>query len=106
MKRFPLCLPVVLLLPAAGLLLAQNFAPPPAQTPTEAQLKQIAERSDKLGHRLLALRRQDVRDPQLAEVEIFHKAAEWIMRHNEFYTKEAADWTIEALEHGLVRATQ
>jgi predicted esterase len=106
MKRFLLCLPVVLVLPVAGLLLAQNFAPPPAQTPTEAQHKQITELSDKLGRRLLALRRQNVRDPQLAEVEIFLKAAEWITRHHEFYAKETADWTIEALERGLVRATQ
>src|SRR5262245_21269367 len=108
MKRFLVCAAALVLLPSAGLLLAQtqNFAPPASQAPDQAKLNEIADRTDKLGKRLLALRRQNVRDPYLADVEIYHKAAEWLVRHNEFYPKEINDWTLEALDRGLVRAAQ
>src|SRR5262249_14450128 len=55
---------------------------------------------------LESLRRQGVRDPWLAEVQIYHKAASWIVRHNEFYTADAAKWTLAALDRGLLRAGQ
>ncbi|HXG10187.1 MAG TPA: prolyl oligopeptidase family serine peptidase [Gemmataceae bacterium] len=106
MRRSFFWLVALVLLPFAGLLPAQEFQPPPAQAPDPGKLKEIAERTERLGRRLLALRRQNVRDPYLAEVEIYHKAAEWIVHHNEFYQKEAADWTLEALDRGLLRAAQ
>src|SRR5205814_7800945 len=90
----------------SGLLLAQNYAPPESNTPDEATLKAIAAKGEKLGQRLQMLRRQGVRDPQLADVEIYYKAAVWITRHNEFYHKDAAAWTHEALDRGLLRASQ
>jgi dienelactone hydrolase len=89
-----------------GLVLAQNYAPPPSQLPDEATLKTIADKTRKLGQIIESLRRQGVHDPYLAEVEIFHKAATWIVRHQEFYQKDAGAWTIEALDRGLLRASQ
>ncbi len=94
------------LVAAAGPLLAQDFSPPPANAPDAATAKAIAEKTDKLGQRLRALRRDNVREPYLAEAEVFHKAAVWITRHNEFFQKEAPAWALEVLDAGLLRASQ
>src|SRR3954453_6108738 len=104
MKPSRLALVVALATAAAGLLSAQqSYAPPPAQAPAEAVLKTIAAKAEKLADRLQKLRRNGLPDPQLAEVEIYSKAALWITRHNEFYHKDAADWTLEALDRGMLR---
>jgi pimeloyl-ACP methyl ester carboxylesterase len=89
---------------AAAALPAQNYAPPPAKSPDAATLKVIADKTAQLGKAISSLRRQGVRDPGLADVEVYHKAAVWIVRHNEFFTKDAATWTLEALDRGLLRA--
>jgi hypothetical protein len=78
----------------------QNYAPPPAKPPDEATLEAIADKTTKLGALLSSLRRQDVRDPYLSDVEIYQKAALWIARHNEYYQAEAGAWTLEALDRG------
>jgi len=43
---------------------------------------------------------------ELADVEIFAKAAEWTLRHNEFFTKDHARYTLDAIDHGLKRAAE
>jgi hypothetical protein len=90
----------------ATLVFAQDFAPPPSQAPKEATLAAIRTKTEKLRGAITSLRRQNVRDPWLAELEIYHKAATWIVQHNEFYQPAAADWTLEALDRGLLRARQ
>ena len=40
----------------------------------------------------------------IADVAIFRKAADWIVRHDEFFEEGSAAWTIEALDRGLERA--
>jgi pimeloyl-ACP methyl ester carboxylesterase len=105
MKPLRLLLAACVVLPPAALT-AQSFAPPPSQAPDEKLLKAIEARTTKLDRALEALRRQGVRDPWLAEVEIFHKAARWIVRHQEFYAPQAAQWTLDALDRGLLRAGQ
>jgi dienelactone hydrolase len=102
--RFPLA--AVTLPLAAGLLLAQTFAPPPAKVPDEATLKAIAEKTSKLGQAVGELRRQGVGDPVLAEVEIYYKAAVWIVRHQEFFQADAGQQTLATLDRGLLRARQ
>jgi hypothetical protein len=87
-------------------LAAQNFAPPPGKAPDAATLKTIAARTEKLGKAIASLRQQGVRDPLLAEVEVYHKAAVWIVRHQEFYHADSGAWTLEALARGLLRANQ
>jgi pimeloyl-ACP methyl ester carboxylesterase len=61
---------------------------------------------DRLNKALRSLDRQKIRDPWLAEVEIYYKAAAWLVKHKEFYQPQAADWTLEALDRGMVRAKQ
>jgi predicted esterase len=85
---------------------AQSYLPPPSKPPSEEKLKEIDARMTKLRRLLDSLRRQGVHDPYLADVEIYHKAAAWIIRHNEYYQAEAGDWTLEALNHGLLRGQQ
>jgi predicted esterase len=87
-----------LILPAA------QYAPPPAVKPSEEILKEIDKRIDKLEDALKLFRREKIQDPILGDVEVYLKAAKWITQHNEFYDKKAGEWTIEALERGLMRA--
>src|SRR5262249_24472063 len=82
---------------------AQDYTPPPSQPPDAATLKTIAERSDRLAHVLRSLRDRGVPEALRADIEVYHKAAEWITRHDELYQKEYAAWTLEALDHGLLR---
>jgi predicted esterase len=90
----------------AGPAPASSYAPPRAVVPDKEVLKTIDERKDRLAQALTELRRLGVRDPALADIEIYHKAASWIVRHGEFYHKDAGEWTIEALDRGLLRASQ
>jgi predicted esterase len=90
----------------AALVLAQDYAPPPSKPPKQAVLKEIRARKEKLAGRVDSLRRQRARDPWLADVEIYLKAATWLVEHNEFYQADSADWTLEALDRGLLRAGQ
>ncbi len=91
---------------AALALPAQNYAPPAVQKPDETKLKTIAARMEKLDQQLGALRRKGIGDPQLADMEIYYKAADWTVRHDEFYTANTADWLLAALDAGLLRASQ
>lgn len=98
-----------LLLVGAGLLAtsslpAQDFAPPPGKLPDEATLKSIQEKTSQLSRALARLRKQGLRDPWLAEAEVYHQAAEWIVQHREFFHPDAATWTLEALDRGLLRS--
>ncbi len=96
----------VAILATAGLVVAQNFAPPPSKPPDSTTLNALAAKLTKLGQALESLRRQGVRDPILAEVEVYHKAVTWIVRHNEFLEDAAGDWTLAAADRGLLRASQ
>src|SRR5205085_10336926 len=45
-----------------------------------------------------------VRDPGLAEVEVYLDAARKIVDHNEFFQAEAGNWTLDVLDRGMLRA--
>ncbi len=83
---------------------AAQYTPPPAVKPSEEILNKIDELKGKLDSELRLFRRQNIQDPVLADIEVYLKAAKWITQHNEFYDKSAGEWTIEALERGLLRA--
>ncbi len=75
-----------------------------AQAPTHGEAKTILEKLTELNAAVEKLKsgREDARP--VADVEVFAKAADWIVRHNEFYKPDYAKWTIEILETGLQRA--
>lgn len=91
---------------AAGPLGAQDFAPPQAKAPDEETLKAINEKTNRLRQAIDSLRRQGVADPYLAEVQVFHKAAVWIVRHNEFFQPNDGQRVLDVLDRGLLRAKQ
>jgi predicted esterase len=106
---------VALLLPllTAGLASAQDFSPAPAQQLDDDTRKTIEQKVGKLGDTINFLRNQGlpkpyhlVEDPLLAEVEIYAEAARKIVRHNEFFQKESASWTLKTLDRGFERAKQ
>ncbi len=82
----------------------QDFKPAPSKKPDEKTLKAIAEKTFRLGERLKVFRKQGLRDPWLADVEIYHRAAQWIVQHDEFFRDTYGAWTVEALDRGLLRA--
>src|SRR5262245_45907829 len=85
---------------------SQNYDPPNAKPPDKPTQEAIVARSRQLGQALAVMQRQGVRDPVFSDVEIYHKAAEWIVRHNEFYSDQFGAWTVAVLDRGLLRASQ
>lgn len=85
---------------------AQAQKPAPASKPPDkAARKVIDERLNKLDRAIANLRNLGIRDPAMAEVEIYAKAVHWIIKHNEFFPADAPAWTVEALDRGLLRAS-
>ena len=48
----------------------------------------------------------EIKRELLADVEVYAKAAEWILRHNEFYKPQYVKDTFQVLQTGLQRAKQ
>jgi dienelactone hydrolase len=109
-RRFVGVVMLAVVLSLAALVLVgaprAQYAPPRPVEPSADIQKKIEERKDKLSRVLAQFRQQGVHDPALADIEVYSKAASWITRHNEFYHQEAGEWTVEALERGLLRASQ
>lgn len=102
----PCCLVLAALLWAStGFLLeAQNFRPPASKQPPAAVLKEIKERTNRLGRALGALQKQGLPNLWLPDVEVYYQAATKIVELDEFFQAESADWTLDSLDRGLVRA--
>ncbi|RUL81918.1 alpha/beta hydrolase [Tautonia sociabilis] len=102
---------LALALALALLPLASATAQDDRHPPSDEQLAAIREKSAELAERLdrldgaLSPDQRAVGDA-FADVAIFHKAAEWIVRHGEFFEERSAEWTIDALDRGLSRAEQ
>jgi pimeloyl-ACP methyl ester carboxylesterase len=84
-------------------------APPPPRdppyAPTDAEKAAINQRLSDLGSRLSQLHAAGKEDALLADIEVYHKAGIWILRHpEEFYTRAYYDNTLRALDTGLARA--
>lgn len=75
-----------------------------AQTAPDAQGKVIAEKLQQLQTQIEAIKAKDPDPFLLADVQVFAKAAEWALRHHEFYTPQYADHAIKGLDTGLARA--
>ena len=75
-----------------------------AQDPPDGDATIIRQKLDQLNERLVELKkgRDDIRP--VADVDLFAKAADWIVRHHEFFEPAYVQWTIEALKVGLRRA--
>jgi dienelactone hydrolase len=97
---------------AASPLARSQYVLPPQAPPSEkfppspAQAAEIAHRLSDLQGRIAALRKKNVADESLVEVEIFQKAAAWIARFGEYYGKDCPAQIVNLLETGLGRAAE
>ncbi|AMV24892.1 hypothetical protein VT84_10875 [Gemmata sp. SH-PL17] len=83
-----------------------NFDPPKATKPDEATLKQITEKTEQLRKAIAALKEKEIPGDVLIEVEIYLKAAENIVRFEEWYHTNSGKWALTTLDQGLARAKQ
>src|SRR5258708_6390043 len=75
--------------------------------PTAEQKRQMQDKMSKLSARVNALAAKQGDTAILADVDVYRKAAEWILRYpEEFYTKDYAANAIAALDKGLARAAE
>ena len=88
------------------MMLLGQFEPPPKNVPSETDVIAIRDKLAVLNDRLAKLRRQNTPSHLMADVAIYAKAAEWIVRHQEYFDPASTKWTIEALDKGIDRATQ
>ncbi|MEQ8633451.1 prolyl oligopeptidase family serine peptidase [Gimesia maris] len=82
-----------------ALLLAQSPSPED-QAQLEKQLKALQKQISELKQN------PEIKRELLADVEVYAKAAEWILRHNEFYKPQYVKDTFQVLQTGLQRAKQ
>jgi hypothetical protein len=86
--------------------MAASRKPAPPYQPTDAEKQQIRAKADELAAVLkqLAAKKNDA--ALLADVEVYHKAADWILRYadEEFFAKRYVGDTLAALDRGLARA--
>jgi predicted esterase len=75
-----------------------------APAPTAAELADIREATANLTAQVDALRESGVEERQLNDVAVYAKAAEWIVRHGEFYRPSYVNDTRSALAAGRERA--
>jgi dienelactone hydrolase len=76
-----------------------------ASLPTVAEKEQITARLAQLTQAVDELRAKHVDEARLADIEIYQKAATWILRFpEEFFTPEFVPNTLKAIDHGLARA--
>lgn len=94
-----------LLVLASALLLGTAAVPPKPYKPTDAELQQLKTKTEQLEAALKRLRSDD---PLLPDVEVYHKAAVWILRFadEEFYSKKYVADTLLVLERGFARAKE
>lgn len=92
---------------AAGMLWAQAPAPPPPSYQlTDGERQQLRARSEALAVELTKVRDTPDRD-LLPDIEIYHKAAQWILRHEEeFFTKAYVMQAMRGLDRGIDRARE
>ena len=83
-----------------------KFDPPKLQKPDDATMKQIAEKTEQLRKAVAALKEKKLRDDVLIEVEIYLKAAENIVRFDEWFHANSGKWALTTLDQGLERAKQ
>ncbi len=74
--------------------------------PDEATKKVIAEKTEDLRKAVAALKAKKVTDDVLIEVEIYLKAAENIVRFEEWLAAASVKWALTTLDQGLARAKQ
>ncbi|MGH9666201.1 MAG: hypothetical protein ACRD9L_17380 [Bryobacteraceae bacterium] len=88
-------------------LAAAGLAAAPPYTPTQSDLQQIQTKLADLTGKIDRLHDRHADEALLADVEVYKKAADYILRYRgEFYTQAYVRNTISALDTGLERARE
>ncbi len=95
---------LVLLLIASAASAQPSFPEPKTFPPDEATLKEIAAKTAELRKLVEKLDETFTLNDDKASVEVYLKAAEWIVRHGEWYAEKSGKQTLDVLEAGLERA--
>src|SRR5438445_58356 len=91
------------LIASVASLAAQPQTRPPRYTPTDDDKRQVAAKVSELGALLVKLER----NPLYADVAIYRKAGEFILKHpEEFDTAAFVKDTLTVLDHGIARAKE
>lgn len=90
---------------AAASLSAQAPPPAPVVRVTAEERHQIEEKAGQLDATLRPLRGK-VGDDLLVDAEVYLKAARWILRYDEFYSKSYVAQTLAVLDAGMERAQE
>ena len=100
--RFPILVALIF-----GLLLCSNTSPLQAQEPASKDRAKLEQQLQELQKQIEVLKQNPkIKKSLLADVEVYAKAAEWILRHNEFYKPQYVKDTFQILETGQQRAQQ
>jgi hypothetical protein len=83
-----------------------KYDPPVAKKPDDATMQQIAARIEQLRKAVDALKQKKIADDVFVEVAIYLKAAENIVRFEEWFNAASGKWALQALDQGLERAKQ
>ncbi|MFZ2640726.1 MAG: prolyl oligopeptidase family serine peptidase [Verrucomicrobiia bacterium] len=89
-------------------VMAASRKPAPPYQPTDAEKQQIQAKADELAAVLKQLVGKRPDAALLADVEVYHKAADWILRYanEEFYAKRYVADALAALDRGMARAKE
>ncbi|MCA9018224.1 MAG: hypothetical protein KDA77_23080, partial [Planctomycetaceae bacterium] len=102
----PFCLQFVFILVSTVSLFSQG-SPLAAQEPAPEDRARLEQQLQVLQKQIADLKQNpEIKLPLLADVEVYAKAAEWILRHNEFYKPQYVKDTYQILETGRKRAQQ
>src|SRR5262249_28614770 len=85
---------------------AKQKVDPKTFIPDDATKKVIADKTEELRKAVAALKEKKIPDDVLIEVEIYLKAAENIVRFEEWLAAASVKWTLTTLDQGLARAKQ
>jgi hypothetical protein len=85
---------------------AKQKVDPKTFIPDDATKKVIADKTEELRKAVAALKAKKTADDVLIEVEIYLKAAENIVRFEEWLAAASVKWALATLDQGLARAKQ
>ena len=74
--------------------------------PNAATLQTIQQKTNELQQLLKGFETRRISCYDLADVQVYLKAAIWIVRHDEWLVKDAGNQTIRVLDAGIARAKQ
>lgn len=93
-------------LAAFGLILTSCLFATAANEPSETERQDLERRTQALREQVAALQKGHANEQSVADIAVCTKAAEWILRHNEWFKPDYKNKTAKTLEIGEQRAAE